>query len=213
MIIGIVGQKRSGKDTFANYLVREYGFIKLAFADPIKEIASVMFNINSDDLKKDVLDKEKTMDRFGISLREFYQKFGTEIMQHDIYKYFPNLEHHIPKKKFWVYNIFNQIEKLKKKGNKNFIISDVRFLHEAEHIYQNNGLLIKVDNDNIINTDNHISENSINDIPKHYIKYSINNNSSLDNYYNEIDKLCYIDLKILKVNISEKVNNKEIRYF
>ena len=37
MIIGIVGNKNVGKDTLADYLVKEKGFIKYAFADPLKE--------------------------------------------------------------------------------------------------------------------------------------------------------------------------------
>ena len=39
-IIGILGNKRVGKDTVADYLVKNYGFIKYNFADPIKEICN-----------------------------------------------------------------------------------------------------------------------------------------------------------------------------
>lgn len=37
--IGIIGKARSGKDTAADYLVRAHGYTRLAFADPLKEMA------------------------------------------------------------------------------------------------------------------------------------------------------------------------------
>ncbi|MFI8830557.1 hypothetical protein ACIGPN_05965 [Streptomyces afghaniensis] len=37
--IGIIGKKRSGKDTAADHLVRIRAYTKLAFADPLKEMA------------------------------------------------------------------------------------------------------------------------------------------------------------------------------
>ena len=38
-IIGIMGLKRSGKDTFADRLVSHHGFTRLALADPMREFA------------------------------------------------------------------------------------------------------------------------------------------------------------------------------
>ena len=37
MIIGLSGYAQVGKDTVANYLVEKYGFVKVSFADPIRE--------------------------------------------------------------------------------------------------------------------------------------------------------------------------------
>jgi hypothetical protein len=37
--IGIIGKARSGKDTAAQHLVAEHGFMRLAFADPLKAMA------------------------------------------------------------------------------------------------------------------------------------------------------------------------------
>lgn len=39
MIIGLCGYARSGKDTAGRVLVEEYGFVKQAFADPLREMA------------------------------------------------------------------------------------------------------------------------------------------------------------------------------
>lgn len=37
-LIGLLGRKRSGKDTFAAELVAEYGFVRVAFADPLRRV-------------------------------------------------------------------------------------------------------------------------------------------------------------------------------
>ena len=44
MLIGICGFKSSGKDTVADYLVNNYGFIRITFASAVKDILSVMFD-------------------------------------------------------------------------------------------------------------------------------------------------------------------------
>ena len=41
--IGLLGNKGSGKDTLADYLVKEKNFVKYSFAKPIKDIAKIMF--------------------------------------------------------------------------------------------------------------------------------------------------------------------------
>lgn len=43
MIIGITGYAGSGKDTVADILVRDHGFVKVAFADPLKRICKDLF--------------------------------------------------------------------------------------------------------------------------------------------------------------------------
>lgn len=39
LVIGLLGLKQSGKDTFAERLVSEHGFTRIAFADPLKAAA------------------------------------------------------------------------------------------------------------------------------------------------------------------------------
>jgi len=38
-VIGLIGKKRSGKDTFAQVLVDEFGYRRVAFADPLRAVA------------------------------------------------------------------------------------------------------------------------------------------------------------------------------
>ena len=181
LLLGLVGNKRVGKDTTANILAEKYGFERLAFAEPLKEVISLLFDIDTSDNTN--IDKEE-LTEYGISRREFYQKFGTDFIHNDIYNYFPQLEEHIPRKLFWIKKIFRKIEKLKKEGKKLFVISDVRFIHEADYILKNGGLLIKITRPEInITKDKHISELEVNKIPKDKIFYEIENKTieQLDN--------------------------------
>lgn len=50
MIIGISGLANSGKDTAADVLVKEYGYVKVSLADPLKRICRDVFNFTSEQL-------------------------------------------------------------------------------------------------------------------------------------------------------------------
>jgi hypothetical protein len=129
MIIGLIGNTRVGKDTLANYLVNNYGFIKFSFADKIKKIAAEIFDWDYNTLQgdgKDNIDYET-----GIKPREFYKWFGTDIMQFDFDNEFTN--HNIPKRAIWAYSLMKKIKKeLNLYSNKNIVITDFRFKHEYD---------------------------------------------------------------------------------
>lgn len=44
-VIAISGYKRSGKDTIADYLVKNYGFSRVSFADPLKDLCSSEYDV------------------------------------------------------------------------------------------------------------------------------------------------------------------------
>jgi hypothetical protein len=50
MIIGLCGQAGSGKDTVADILVAEHGYIKIALADPLKRICRDVFWFSDEQL-------------------------------------------------------------------------------------------------------------------------------------------------------------------
>ena len=45
-IIAICGAKRSGKDLLAKHIINKYGYEKISFAEPLKEIVKLIFNFN-----------------------------------------------------------------------------------------------------------------------------------------------------------------------
>ena len=143
LLIGIVGQNRAGKDTLAQYLVENYQFRQYSLAQPIKDIARILFNFNEDQLEGNA--KEKIDDEWGISPRQFFQQFGTEIMQKDIYNYLPGLKQKIPIKTFWISKTIKNIQNDRTNGQLKHVIADVRFLHEANQILEMGGYLIKIE--------------------------------------------------------------------
>lgn len=50
LIIGVCGKAGSGKDTIADILVRDHGFVKVAFADPLKRVCQEIFEFTTEQL-------------------------------------------------------------------------------------------------------------------------------------------------------------------
>ena len=85
MIIGLSGEKESGKDTIAAYLVKRYEFERKAFADPMKRSIAALFNIPFKDVDTLKNDKKALVSlttypgyRTEMSFRGFLQRYGTE---------------------------------------------------------------------------------------------------------------------------------------
>lgn len=184
-IIGIIGNKRHGKDTIANFLVKTFDFRKVSLATPMKEVAKLLFPNWTDDTLEN--NKEMIDSEFGISPREFLQKFGTEFMQimlseNPLYKEKVG-------RKFWVNRAIKEI--LNDEKNNNFVISDIRFPHELEAFNQiaSDSIqvrFIKVIREEIPVDISHASEAFIKELPADYV---IENNGSIKDLY---DRICFI---------------------
>ena len=125
MIILLVGKPSSGKDTFAQYLVDKYGFIRLSFADKLKEEVSTNLNIPLNyfydrDLKDTFID---TLGCIPCSLLIQYANKKRSVDP----EYF--------------------IKKININNNKNYVISDCRFKNELH--YYNNAISIWIERDNL----------------------------------------------------------------
>ena len=182
--VGLLGHKGSGKDTLADYLVKEKQYIKYSFAEPVKEIAKIMFNLNAEQLNGNL--KEVIDDRWGVSPRTMFQRIGTEFGQYKIYELFPELKDKIISRGLWL-KLFEDF--LEKNKDKNIVIADVRFNHEINVLKKHNFNIIKI-NRNIELNDSHISETEIKLI-KH-IDYNIDNNGTKLELYSQFDKFIYI---------------------
>ena len=188
VLIAVLGRKRSGKDTFSDYIIDKYGFIKYGFADPLKKGIQAFFNL-SDEQLYDAKLKETIDSRWSVSPRTLFQVIGTEIFQHSIKLFLPDLNGE--PRKHWVLLFKEWYLELKKKDpNALVIISDARFLHELTEIKELGGNIIKIIRPlSEKNGDLHQSENEIDEIPDDFIKYTIINNSTLDDFYKQIDNI------------------------
>jgi len=162
MIIGLSGLARSGKDTVADYLVREHQFVKLAYADPIKDMICAMLSINRDELEEY---KDKTF--MNYSIRNLLQTLGTEWGRETI-----------------DYNIWLNLLKSRSSGLVNFCVSDVRFENEARQLRMMGGIIVKVVRPELkTNVPQHSSEQGV-DADKIIV-----NNKDLNHLYSEVQKI------------------------
>ena len=56
-IIGIIGNKGTGKDTLGEHLINKYNYTRYGFGDPVKQICKILFNLEIEQLygnKKDI---------------------------------------------------------------------------------------------------------------------------------------------------------------
>lgn len=143
MIIGVCGFQSSGKDTIADYLIREHNFIRLSFASVLKDIIAIIFDWPRDKLegltKEDRLWREqidpwwsKTLKIPHLTPRYIMQYIGTDLFK----KHFHT--------DIWVKIIENKINNLYNNNKQNIIISDCRFENEINMIIQLGGKIIQV---------------------------------------------------------------------
>jgi len=153
MLIAICGKKRTGKDTVADYIQEFWGFQKRSFAKPIKKALEIIFDWPEEIWHSDEL-KEEVDPRWGISPRQAAQHMGTEWGQYHLGQSFP-LFHDTMGRKLWVARALFDID------NEDVVVSDLRFLHEAEAIRDRGGFIIKIHR-NLKYEDGHLSEIGVN---------------------------------------------------
>ena len=128
-IIGLCGNKGCGKDTFANFLVDSENYIKLAFADYIRESIKILFDWDENDFSQK--NKENDDEYWGVSPRKMMQLLGTEFLRFhckDIispsFKLYNGEDH---KSTFHVKRLNKDINKyFNINSNTKIIISDIR---------------------------------------------------------------------------------------
>ena len=179
MIIGLVRQKGAGKDTVADYLVREHGFTKLAFADPVKKVCEAMFALDSIYFHCPLL-KEQVIPAWGMSPREMMQKVGTDIVRTQMGD------------RFWIKHMQVRIDSLP--PDTKIVISDVRFVNEAEFIHSlPDSHLVRVQlQSRVRDVDNHISETEQSNIMTNHVIHNDMCEGGLIKLYRQCDSLVLI---------------------
>lgn len=137
MLIGVVGFAGSGKGTFSDVLVSDYGFKKLAFADAVKDGVSVVFDwprkLLEGDTEESRAFREKVdpwwTEKFGwdVTPRHIMQLFGTEAMREAI------------DQNIWIHALAAKI-----RNYKDVVVPDVRFPNEVQFIRDQGGFTIRV---------------------------------------------------------------------
>lgn len=203
-LIGISGKAQSGKDTVAAMLCfieydKQKQIIKpnriyfdeefklmmemavkaqyytrpeiIRFADTVKDIACMLIGctraeLENSEFKNKPLGQEWNNSHGITTPRELLQIIGTECGRNTIH---PDV---------WIIATINKM-KLYRSEKTTFIIPDVRFPNEKQFVEENNGIIIRVEN-NRIQEVNHESETALDN---ELFDYTIFNNGSLHDLY------------------------------
>jgi hypothetical protein len=168
-LIGLIGKKRVGKDTFAAVLTESYGYEKIALADPLREAALALdpivgtFPMTVDGVLRveewryseviATLGYEKAKD-YCPEVRRTLQRFGTESIR-------------AIDDEFWIKAAFTRISERRSNGTP-VIVTDVRYPNEADAIRAAGGLLVRIVRDLPTDGDEHPSERSMDGYPEDY---------------------------------------------
>jgi hypothetical protein len=139
MIVGFVGFIGSGKDTAADYLVNFYEFRRDSFASTLKDAVSAVFGwdrVLLEGRTKQARDWREQVDtwwahRLGMSNltpRWVLQNWGTEVCRNAFHD------------DIWIASLENKM----RKTTDNIVISDVRFPNEIKAIHEAGGIVVRV---------------------------------------------------------------------
>jgi len=155
MIIGLTGYAQSGKDTVAKVLVENYGFTRVAFADKIREYLYEM-NPMFDSIAGEPVFVRDRVDRDGWEkakqspqIRRLLQNSGVAARK-------------VFGPQFWVHEAMKSML-TDPRIDMNYVITDVRFLNEADMIRANNGQIWRIKRMGIEAVNGHISEHELDD--------------------------------------------------
>lgn len=140
-LVGLVGYARSGKDTVANALCENLGYVKASMADPLREMAAAInpvvgwghafgYGVGGPVYYRPAVESlgyEAAKDRYP-ELRRFLQRLGTE-----------GIRDHVGAD-YWVRAAERRIQT----ADHPLVFSDIRFQNEAEMILRNGGVIVYV---------------------------------------------------------------------
>jgi len=162
MIIGISGKARSGKDTFATMLATALNkesrpsYIMMAFANELKLRCQAAFDLTFEQLWGE--DKEKYDQRYpkprgplpycagnrddgkGLEVLEERKHWTAREIMQDYGAFYRTIDN-----QFWIKNLFKVA---KDKEYTRVIVTDVRYINEADYIIDNGGYVIRVEREN-----------------------------------------------------------------
>jgi hypothetical protein len=170
-LIGVSGKKKSGKDTFFELFSRyasqkNINFENRKFAKKVKEICSMLTGMDIEYFMDRQFYNEK-VNGFDMTSRQLQQLIGTEVFRN-------NFDTDV-----WVKSLFNSY-----RANNNWIITDVRFPNEADHILNRGGKVIRINRPDVDDGDTHLSETALDEYDR--FTYIIDNNDTYDVYKSKI---------------------------
>lgn len=169
MIIGLAGKLESGKDTIADYLVKEYGYTKMAFADNLKHMCMKVFDLTCEQCYTtegkfqelpqpiifskhhgmEILDWVINVNKWPLKMADTHvldfiidDEVVLKSPRHILQFVGTEVCRHCFDDAFHARNLFAQI---KREDLNKVVIADARFVNEREMIRVNKGINILID--------------------------------------------------------------------
>ncbi|WP_051432591.1 hypothetical protein [Promicromonospora kroppenstedtii] len=174
-LIGLVGVKRSGKDTFAAGLV-ERGYTRVAFADPLREMVEEIdpWLITPPWQPEPTIRLLQALQiyggweglkdtPYGPEARRLLQQSGQAVRRRG-----PG---------FWLNAGLAEATGALMEGAPGVVITDVRYKNEADAIQRDGGILVRIVRPDLVSTDTHPSETELADYPT---DFTIRNSGTAD---------------------------------
>lgn len=163
--IALIGRARSGKDTVGRYLVENHGYVRVSFADALKEMALaanpiVLGNELREDWSCEDLRLAEAVQRHGWEtakdelpeVRRFLQNLGVAVRNQNPYHWIDAAEP--ARLAAW-------------RRGRPVVYTDVRFHNEVEHLETEGFMTVSITRPSRITTgaDTHTSETELENVP------------------------------------------------
>lgn len=183
-IIGLSGFAQSGKDTAGKYLCDKYGYMRVSFADAVRDglyALNPLICITPEESKEfdgmmGILRLELMVNRFGYEqakkckeVRQLLQRYGTEAGRE------------IHGNQCWTNIGLRKAAKYPK-----VVFTDVRFENEVEAVKSIGGTVIRIKRNGVGAVNGHISDKPL---PGHLIDIELDNSGTLLDLHENLDNL------------------------
>ena len=177
-VVGLIGRAGTGKDTAAAHLCAHYGFVRVAFADPLKNMIEVHLEERGIDhaYLYEPGWKDMPIPGIGFSAREMLQRLGDAYRQMD-----PD---------FWVRALADVLgmrgsPTLWAPVHDRIVISDVRYPNERDWVHSCGGTLVRLVRETAPAVRNHSSDQHADYMPADHTL--VNNGPSLYGFHTLLD--------------------------
>lgn len=200
MIIGLNGIAQSGKDTAGAYIVANYGYTRIAFADKVKECLAMLLDVDVSFIERHKNDDKEIIGLFSKSsfnmggwiphpnvkpftIRHALQRVGTDVGRN------------ILGQGLWVHLALEGINH----NITNIVVTDVRFQNEIDYINKIGGEVWKIQRD-VVENDSTVHEVHVSELHNQLtgISRTIPNNETLEDFYYDLDTAMTVHLKEVK---------------
>jgi cytidylate kinase len=137
VIIGLAGPAGCGKDTVADILVRNHGYTRIAFADPLRAMALALDPIIYEESETGIVRLSELVGEGGwdwakrefTEVRRTLQRLGKEVVRDHVGA------------NFWV---DTAMQRMQAEAAEKWVVTDCRFQNEAKAVVDYGGHVVKI---------------------------------------------------------------------